>query len=333
MPDYPVRDGAGDVIVSVANSGVKPTEAQSASTGLLTGGDITIASSTTVDIAAGTGQVVDASDPAGITRTQVAWAAKTGVPITNVATQPTTFLALDAAGSVVEYAEFPNNGDLRGTIIIGSAVHAGGVITSVSQLTAVRPFQLGPTLTDLVDALGVVKLLDPAGAANLVVDGDPAGNLSVRRGAGKVFFGGIQRDPTEPNTLDTPAATAPTMITTWRDGAGGHKFGSGALIPAGVYDDNAGADVAPTGAVSTNAWVNHRVYYSPDTDETILVYGQQTYNASADAVASLRTETPDVTPALLEVPVVAAITMRGGATDLTLAGDAVFTQSNKFGFF
>ena len=115
---------------------------EGASTGLLTGGVISInaGDNTKIDITAGTGRIINASDPANITDTLVEWTAKTAVTITNIATQLVTFLALDVNGDVVEHPEFPENGTLRSEIVIGSAVHSNLVnINNVSQLTAARP--------------------------------------------------------------------------------------------------------------------------------------------------------------------------------------------------
>lgn len=124
---------------------------EGASTGLLTGGVISInaGDNTKIDITAGTGRIINASDPANITDTLVEWTAKTAVTITNIATQLVTFLALDVNGDVVEHPEFPENGTLRSEIVIGSAVHSNLVnINNVSQLTAAplpaRPNNNGP---------------------------------------------------------------------------------------------------------------------------------------------------------------------------------------------
>lgn len=306
------------------------------STGLLAGGVISInaADPTAVDISAGSGLIVDASNPSRIASRNVHWPDLAGVVMADIATTPTTFISVDDAGGVIQRETFPEGDELRDEIALGAALHENlSFITSVSQVTAAAPYQNSVTITEMGDALGVIKLRDPNGLLNLIVEGDPAGNLSIKRGAGKVFFQGINRDPQHRNTLVTPEETTPTMITVFRDGAGGFVVGNSATITAGVYDDDGGGVSAPNGTMQTNSWTNHRIYYSPDQDRTILEYGQVKYNTLADALAALSQERPVTNPALIEVPVIAAVTMRGGATDLTDPADAKFTQATKLGEF
>lgn len=315
-------------IGSAVDNTARTLATESLSTGLLTGGVISInANSTSVDITAGSGRIVDASDPSNITSQLVTWGAKTAVPITNIATQLVTFLSIDSDGNVVESGTFPENGQLRQEIVIGSAVHSNmSTINNVSQFTSIRPFQYAPALTALVDALGVINL------AGNVASG-VSSTLSVAKTSGKMYFGGIKRDPLQPDVISTPSSNVPTITFVWRDGSGGFNTSSSTVVTAGVFDDNSGGVNNPSGSLSTNSWTNHRLYYSPDLDQFFLEYGQFSYNTSDDAIASLRSETRVSTPALVEVPIISAITMRGGASDLSVIADALFTQANKLAFF
>ncbi|MCP4349964.1 MAG: hypothetical protein GY795_31165, partial [Desulfobacterales bacterium] len=74
----------------------KETADRHQSTGLLEGGVISIASSTTVDWTAGRGIVADYSDPEQPDITDVSWSAVSGQAVTSVATDGTTLFGYDA---------------------------------------------------------------------------------------------------------------------------------------------------------------------------------------------------------------------------------------------
>lgn len=157
---------------------------------------------TAIDISAGSGIVVDASDPDRATQRRIVWPDITAVSITDIANHPTTFIGISADLSITQSDTFPENGQLRTDIELGAALHENLTsITSVSQLTSARPFQQAVTMTEFGDAIGVVKLRDPDGINNLIIEGDPAGNLSIKRGAGKVFSQGSIATPCTPTRL------------------------------------------------------------------------------------------------------------------------------------
>lgn len=301
-----------------------------ASTGLIDGGVITINSgdASKVDISAGEGRIINASDPTNITETYVRWDAFTAVTLTDIANQDITFLCINNTGAVVQSAEFPTNGDLRDCIDLGSAFHPNRTtITSTSDFTAARPFQNTVTLTELSQALGVIN------ERGNIFSGDPAGNLKIKKTAGRQFYAGIQRDPDDPNHISTIEQTAPNFLPLWKSGSDYITGAATDTVIAGVWDDQSVSPSQPGGTLSTNSWANHLIIFSPDTgvNGTIgIAYGQTVYNQKDDAILGIQTEEWDVNPQFNGVPRMFVLTMRGGATNLTDPVDASFERAGLY---
>lgn len=302
----------------------------SACTGWLSGGEITInADDTKFDYASGTGLIVDASDPTAIAVTAISWTGQTAVDPEFLATQGVSFLAIDINGDLIQSATFPVGGNLRDSIQLGGVTHGNNTdISNTSDFTSAVPFQLAPGLTDLMIALGVINL------SGNVFEGAIAGNLKLDKTVGSIFYFGIasKATPVTPNNKITPVLAEPQILFSWRDGAGGFNTTVRDDIAAGVFDDDSGGDAnGPDGTVTTNNWTNLRIHYSPDLEETIIQWGTTTYGTSAAAIAGINSDFFGDNPSFAGVPVRGYLSIRGAAADLTLAGDAVFTETNKFG--
>lgn len=303
---------------------------QEGSTGLISGGTVSINSgdSTKFDVSAGTGVIIDTSDPSSVTRTVVSWDAKTAVTPTYIANFGTTFLLIDSNGDVVQQTAFPTSPNVRNYIQIGSIVHPdNATITGVSQFVSAPIFNVSASLNDLMVALGVINVSgnNYSGSANA--------NLRVTKSAGVMFYFGIQgkSSATDPNNITTPLTAEPNLLKTWRDGVGGFNTAFSQDVSAGVYDNNGGGVSAPTDTLTSNRWVNHRLYYSPDANTTVLQYGQTSYTSDTAAIAGLQSEGFSQNPSFAGVPFRAILTMRGGAADLTNIADGVFTNANRLG--
>lgn len=299
------------------------------SSGLVSGGEITInADPTKYDIAEGIARFVDNSDPENPTITELTFGPFTAVTPTGLASQQVTFLAINPAGAIAESSTAYHDEETRTLVSIGSVVHPNLTnITGFSDFTHAPIIDTSCSLSDLSEAIGAVNL------NGNVISGDPAGNLQFAKTAGKMFFMGIQYklNKLNPNNISTAASIAPTMLLTWRDGVGGFNSANDTVVVAGVFDDDTGGASNPAGVLTSNRYTNHRLYYSPDVDLIILHYGQTSYGSESAALLALETETMDVNPILNIVPLRGWVTIRGGATDLTNLGDAVFTQASKFG--
>lgn len=319
-----------NVLTSFANA--DDSLKRSLSTGLINGGEVSInANPALFDIAAGNGIIVDNwTDPNSPVLYEVSWSAMTGVTPTFLATAGNTFLLIDTTGSLVQTTTFPVNGNLRDKIQLGSIIHPDNTtITDTSDFTQAPLQNVAQTMTDYAIAIGVIN---EAGNEYF----GTTGTLQIEKTAGISVYGGInyKNNKKDPNRKTTPAKAAATQfVYTWRDGSGGYNTTLDSTINVALYDDGTGGVSAPTGAVSTNQWVIDRISYSPDADATLVQYGQNTYNTSASALTALANGTdafePD--PQFSGVPLRAFLVRRGGGTDLSLAGDAIFKDAGKFG--
>ena len=304
------------------------------STGLISGGEITInADPTRFDHARVKGRIVDSTDPDNIVVHEIDIPAATGILATGLASTATTFLSFVAGSDVpVQSADFPADDKLRLNLQVGALVHPdNATITGISDFTSAPFINQAPSMTDITQALGTMNILGNE------MEGDPAGNLSFKKLIGKMFFLGIQAKsvPLNPNNIATPELVTPDIIFTWRASGGATWLTSDPVdvITAGVYDDNTGGVGAPSGTVTTNNWINCLISYSPDANQLVIHYGQVTYNSDTSALAFLSADTHTMArnPAFSGVPVIGALSIRGAALNLTLAGDAVFTEANRFG--
>ena len=300
-----------------------------ASTGWLSGGLITQnADPAKIDISAGTGVITNATDPTTITNTLRDWSAFTGITPDFLLTNAATFFAIDVNGDLVQSATFPVDEGLRHCIQLGGVTHGDNTtITAISNFTSAVPFQLAPSLTDLIVALGVVNAFgnDYSGSGNA--------NLKFMKSAGKDFYFGIssKTQPDDPNHIENAQEDEPLFIISWRDGSGGFTTKVSDAITAGVFDDGTGGATDPSGIISTNNWVNCRIRYSPDLSEGFIEYGDTSHGTSAGAVLQLGTDGYGDNPSFGTAPIRGYITLRGGATNNDIVGDAVFTSTNKFG--
>lgn len=302
---------------------------QSLSTGWLSGGEITInADDTKFDYASGSGIIVNAANPTNITATSIQWTGATAITPTFLATQAVTFLAIDNLGALQQSATFPVGDDLRTFVQLGGVIHGNNTnISSTSDFLSAVPFQTAPSLTDLMIALGVIQ----TGGNEFTGSGNA--DLAFEKSAGTDFYFGIdaKADPVNPNNIANILQNSPNITFSWRDGSGGFNTKVSTTITAGVFDDGTGGASDPTGTVTTNNWMNARIKYSPDSDAIFIEYGDTSYNSSAVAVAAIDSDFFGDNPSFAGTPIRTYVSLRGAATNTDTAGDAVFTQTNKFG--
>lgn len=305
---------------------------RSLSTGLITGGEVSINTNPTLfDVAAGSGIIVDNwTDPENPTFTTVTWSAFTGVTPTFIATQGTSFLFINSSGAIEQSTSFPNDGDLRDKIQIGSIVHPDNVnITGTSQFLQAPIQNMAQTMTDFTIAIGVINE-----SGNVFSGG--SGTLQIEKSSGVSMYAGInsRNNLKDPNRKQVPAKLlTDNFIVSWRDGVGGYNTKLSTLIEPGFYDDDSGGASNPGGTVATNNWQIMYIQYSPDAELGLVQWGQTEYNTQNQALNAISRGTDNFTanPAFSGVPLRAYLIVRGGATDLSSTGDATFVDAGKFG--
>lgn len=292
-------------------------------TGLLTGGSLSIdADPAKFDLAAGTGQVVDMSDPENPVITQVSWSFFNAQTVTNLATESSTLVCIDENGAIVQLLP---NADLytsfRSYIYVGTLIHQNNTsITSVSDVGANLAYGLSNTVTDMNTAIGPINISGNVVSAN-------GANLQLNKSSGVAFLLGLnaKNDPTDPNRLTIGSLTAPTFLTTYRDGLGGFTNSSMSSLDVTKYDDGSGT----LATVTSNRWQIFRVYVT--ATNMVVQYGQATYTSKALAVDGITTESFTANPELQNLLFRAYIIVRGGASALNSTSDAVFIEAGRFG--
>ena len=289
---------------------------------------------TKFDVTPGFGFVVDNSVVEFPVVRRVSWGQFTGLDVDNFDGE-ITFLAVNLQEQIVQSSTPFKGDDLRDYIPLGALNHPNhSTINNISEFTSARATDLLPALTELINALGPINI----NGGNIF--SGVSGTMEIPKTAGNIFFFGIQRDWKNNVIIASDELISPTFVETWRDPAVadiGFASGLNTVIRGGVYDDGTPSGGAPNGTLTTNSWTNHRIQFSPDANEgaglVVVTYGQTTYNTSDDALAALRTEGFIPNPQAELVAFRAALTVRGGATDLSLATDAIFTPAGKIGEF
>lgn len=299
-------------------------------TGVASGGELNIASPTSVEIVALVGYVVDNNALTSVSPTVVKVDEPTQIVPLDAGSlaRSITFWLMDSAGNVIQQAARPTPTQRRTHITLGVSFFDTGLATLIEVQT--RPVILSQPVNqfvDLVDAMGSISL-----SGNLV---SPNGvNLQINKTVGTVFSrasnhfaSGVLTDDPHISTIpaQTPAqfrritrgTTLPTPpIVTTLDPA---NFDSGGVItPVG-------------GGVNTSTIQRVWIFATNVATAQIAVqYGQQTYSSLGAAVAAIGTEPFVQAPATELGALVGYICVTRTATNLSDPTQAVFVKAGKF---
>lgn len=248
------------------------------STGLVSGGVLSVnANPALFNLSAGTGKVVDKSNPASPTMKTVSWSAFTGVTTTNLATADVTYVMIDATGAIVQQTTYPTPTQRRQNIFIGRLPHLNR--TNITFGLSLAEYAQGGInqLYDLFDSLG------PFTVSGLKISANGA-NLKINQSSGVMFnraynYGTTPENPHKVNISGTTASSfryasqttfyntvVSDLVTTQYDNAG-----TLTTIPSNNNATIQRVFIFPTGAI--------RVYY-----------GQVVHNNFASAIDALASE-------------------------------------------
>lgn len=286
-------------------SGLAPSDP--AVTGLISGGVVSAPGGNTVQVAAGTGVVVDASNPAAVTFQSVSWSGlSASVPASGEAIRAITVNAAGVIGSS-SITNLPIA--RRSAIVVGFVVYDdGGNIIAARNIPTVTS-QAAQDVSDLIHALG--GPFKVTGAALSTASG-----MAVNVSAGQTFalHSRWRSAPTNPS-IGNYAAAAPLTFDVIR--LNGEVVTAGAsAVPANVWQ----------GGVQTPGFaVIHYVFATPDGARAWLQLGQTQYAGLIAAEAALQNDWASFAaafPAGSPVVVLGAIIVMQGATNLTQTNQA-----------
>ena len=295
-------------------------------TGVLSGCEFSaVTGGTTFTIAAGKLQYCNEYTTPGDTQvTSLVYAGASGVTDQFLST-PQTYIGVDSAGTIVQQITPFTNVQLRSIAQIGVLAKSANLIISYAPLhnTAYNNPQFAG---DLYRAIGPIT-------SGLKYSGNAA--LTFARSSGTIFRSGAAYNSDKVNPHVVVLSSQPTVsFAAYSRNGDNVTFSSSGLLTTlnpSVYDDGgASTNGIPSGAVSTNNWQAFRLYVSTNGN-TLLQYGQQTYNSIEAAQAGVASETFYAAPITNLVPFRGYLFVRGGATSLADSGDAVFVSASRFG--
>ena len=287
------------------------------STGIITGGLLSIGSpTTTFSISNGTGMVVDNTvTPATVT--QVSWTGKTNITGTYIASGLVSYIAIDSTGAVVQQLAAFTNTQHRQYIVLGSIVHVNlTVIDAVNQFgeVAISPAN---QLSDLSEALGKFNVSGNVFSAN-------GANLNINKSVGKVHSQGsnLATSYADPNVVSLASLTALSFQYRFQTGTNGT---TGIAINPNIYDVAGVSTAVPPNKVTVQriySFVSNNVKIQP---------GQTLYNSISDAKAGIQTEVFVTEPSITANGILRGfLVVKEGSTNLTSATSAFFYEAGKF---
>lgn len=301
--------------------------ASSMSTGIISGGDISVNGSnpSAIDISPLVGYVVDeATDPRNPAVTRVVSPAQT-VVLTDLVNTVTWWL-MTSAGTVLQQATKPTNTQRRTHLVLGVTAQAGGAIF-VDQSLPVIPAQPANQMADLMDALGPFSItgnsITPNGA-----------NLMINQSAGTMFarafnhYAGpaLTRDPhVSPTMAQTPAqyryiTSTGTVFSALRN-----------TIDVANYDN--GGVVTPVGGGAGSSTIHHVWLFASNTAAAQLAiqYGQNVYSSLTVAIDAIGQSGHVVNPLILgNGALIAHVVVTRTATNLSDTAQCRIFAAGKF---
>lgn len=293
------------------------------STGVLTGGEVTInADPTKFDVAAGTGQIVDWTDPANPLKTRVTWTAFTAETVPVLAAQFTS-ISIDINGLLVKVSgSVPTEASLKLAIFLPTVLHTNGTTITDIARSGFPAYNVAPELLTYVRALGPVNNGNKISANGT--------NLAMNRSAGDLTlpFINFSNDINNPSKIVTTEDLGYTFNYIYQNGAGGFTLDvDKSFADPNQFDDGSGT----LATVSNNKWTFQLAYVFGQTSTplVVMVYGQEEFNFLDDAI--LAAQTPDTIefPILRGAVLRAAVIMKQGTTDLSNETDNSFLNYRK----
>lgn len=300
------------------------------STGILTGGVMTISGTNTFNITQATCYIADfVSVPATPTVTAVTIAAQTVTLSASQTTQVVNYWYADSSGVIHSQATPLTPTQKRTNILLGttwSALSTGALFFIVSQGVVLN--QPAPTWSGLADALGPF-----AAAVNGCYVTANGANLNLNLTGGTLFgpaIGYYATGANNPNQLTVPSETAATFkyVTQLTNSLGAART----TADVGNYDVGGTVTAIPGGGANSTI---HRAWLVPNGtagSQLVLQYGQTVYTSLTNAVNAIGTNPAYVVCPDLDTRAtfIGWIAIEKAATALNNTGQAIFRPAQRF---
>lgn len=260
-------------------------------TGLLHGGLISSASSTTFNISSGSGVIVSLNasltDDPYPTVQYLNWGNFTGQSLTYLTSSIQTFVGIGPNGQIIQQTEPWSDGQYNTSISIGTVLH--------QNLSTINGFITYPNVAygykqrtyDFIKAFGPLKL----SGYTLLPSGSSTGSLVVGSGTAWADGRNYQVDPNNPSYITDPGTNISKIFRYYQSGSSfvqNTNNGNGFLgIDPGNYNPNGSGSLTPVSPGSP--WTNQRVFWYPNsaTKGIVVYYGTAQYTTLTEAINNL----------------------------------------------
>ena len=257
------------------------------STGILNGGELSVANGTQFTIAAGDGIINYINKGGGSAPhpeiKKISWTQQT-ITVSNLDSgnteQLNSWIYVDANGAVQQQATAFTDAQKRNTITIGSAIHTEGVLKFVKTFP-ITAYDNTAQINEFANIFGPLKKSGHKVSAN-------GTNLSINRAAGTAFALGrnYTTDPENPSTVSDSAKTQSVIHRYYRNNSGGFVLDDGpsgngyTVLDPTKYDNGSGT----LQIVSGGNFTVQRLFYFPGTPNIVVsYYGHDTYSSLINA--------------------------------------------------
>lgn len=239
-------------------------------TGIISGGEVTQASETTVAVAEGTGVFIN-NTSIPITTKEINWETLSDIEIPNLISESFTYIMINDAGEIVLLHETPTSTHKRNLIQVGVASHPGSTIDFVSNVAVVSHDML-----NIASDLASLKTPTVISGAHL----SSSSGLTIDIATSKIFGTGInyRNDKSNPNIISTSELLQPLIYQVTQDGT--RTSGPGPTVDVSSYDNN--NVVTPLAGEAAI----HYVFMSV-TGVVEILYGQTAYSTITEAYESI----------------------------------------------
>lgn len=289
------------------------------STGIIKGGEITINTDTTkFDVAECVAVFVDNTILDAPVVTQITIDAQIGISVSDIASQPVTYLAYSVDGAIIQSGSPLTNEQTREFVQIGAVVHSNNTF-----INAVNNFQQSinqttSQLQDLIRSIGSFNIDGNIFSAN-------GSNLLLDKSAGNIFKlnSNFIVNPNNPHVTNIGLQTGLTFRYRLQNST---EYADRTTINPNAYDNAGVLTVVPN-----NKFTVQRIYVF-QSGLVRIQYGQEVYNTLADATSALNTQDFVLESNIEQNSVFRAyLIVKQGTTNLSTATDAVFFEVPKFG--
>ncbi len=321
---------AGDgIIKTINNEGgnenvnleIGPHYLSLASTGINTGGGLSIGVTTgTFDITEGEGFFIDANaDFNNIELNSVTIAARTNIAITNILTNPVSYISVDKNDNIIQSTTFPTAIERRAAIFLGVVVHSDNVTVNA---TNNLPIIANNPMSQMYD-----RWMSQGDYFNIKGNlfSFNGNNLNINKSIGDVFKTSINYD-TDKNNPHIKTFSADNALTFRYRLQNSNEDADTIVIDPNNYD---------VGGIKTTVPSNKYTIQRIDIFPSGLVriqYGQNLYDSLEDAEANVALEPFVIEPNINENGLLRChLIIEEGSTDLSDPLRVKFIEASRSG--